>query len=164
MAILDRLYTVRDLETMPDDGKTYELHNGVLIDVAGSKAQQTWLAAWIIFLLMQFIEQHKLGGAVSGADGTFTLNDFNARISDVAYITAERVTQQDTGSYLMGAPDLAIEVVSPSNSAPEMQQRAGEYLSAGGELIRVSGEGILDGGDVLPGLVLPVSKVFEHMK
>ncbi len=183
MTVQDRLYTARDLAAMPDDGKIYELHNGVLIEVAGSKYQQTRLAAWIIYLLTAFIVQHGVGGAVTGADGAAELNEFNTRIPDVAYLRKDRARKQDKGSYIQGAPDLAVEVVSESNSAPEMQQRAGEYLSAGTQLVwiadpekrtidvyRSDGQrtildvnDTLDGGDVLPGLKLPVRQVFEQL-
>src|SRR5260221_1829581 len=94
MAVQDRLYTVQDLADMPDDGKIYELHNGVLIEVAGSKLRQSQLAAWLIHLLFNFIEQHGLGGAVTGADGTAQLNDYNTRIPDVGYISAERLKRR----------------------------------------------------------------------
>ena len=45
MLTQERLYTAKDLADMPDDGKQYELHNGVLIEVAGAKYRQTRLAA-----------------------------------------------------------------------------------------------------------------------
>src|SRR5258708_37052023 len=83
---------------------------------------------------MQFIEENKLGGAVSGADGTYELNLYNTRIPDVAYSTAEHDQQGEDGFYL-GAPDLAIEVVLPSKTANELQQSAIESLSAGTALI-----------------------------
>src|SRR5262249_39141959 len=136
------------------------------------------------YLIMQFIEAQKLGGAVSGADGTFELNLYNTRIPDVAYVTAEHDQQGEDGFY-RGAPDLAIEVVSPSNTPDELQQRAGEYLSAETRLIwivdpetrtvdvyRAGGERIvltrpdqiLDGYDILPGLQLSLERIFERVK
>ena len=180
MVAQDRLYTARDLAEMPDDGKIYELHNGVLVEVAGSKYRQTRLAAWIIILIGNFLLDRKLGGAVTGADGAAELNEYNTRIPDVGYITAERAQNQPEDSYLQGAPDLAVEVVSPSNTDLEMQQRAGEYLGAGARLVwivnpikqtidvyRPGGartvlgrDGVLDGGDVLPGLALNVQQIF----
>ena len=89
---------------------------------------------------------------------------------------------QDKDSYLQGAPDLAIEVVSPSNSDLEMRQRAAEYLLAGALLVWIVNpvtltidvyrphgartvltiDDILDGSEVLPGLALPLSKVFKQ--
>jgi len=183
MAVQDRLYTIDDLEQMPNDGKFYELHNGVLVEVAGSAKRQTRLAAWLIYLLTQFIEDHHLGGAVSGADGTFAFNQYNARIPDVAYVTAASdQSQTDAEGFFRGAPDLAIEVVPPSNTPLEMQQRAGEYLSAGSRLVwivdpelrtvdvyRQGGQrqvykidDTLNGELVLPGLQLPVTRIFER--
>jgi Uma2 family endonuclease len=182
MAVQDRLYTAQDLLNMPDDGKFYELHNGVLVEVAGSTRKQTKLATWIAFLITNFILEQHLGGEVSGADGTYVLSRYNTRIPDVAYISEQKLLGQDEDGYYRGAPDLAVEVVSPSNSPTEMQERAGEYLDAdarlvwivdaktktvdvylpGGEIISVRGDdGVLEGYDVLPGLRLPLSKVFN---
>src|SRR5260370_37415358 len=135
MAVQDRLYTAQDLANMPDDGKVYELHNGVLIEVAGSKYRQTRLGMWIGYLITAHIEQNGLRGEVTGADGAAELNEYNTRIPDVAYINAERAQRQDENSYIQGAPDLAVEVKSPSNSPQEMQQRAGEYLGFGARFV-----------------------------
>jgi len=181
MVAQDKLYTVQDLSNMPDDGKIYELHNGVLIEVPGSKPRQSRLAAWIAYLLTRFIMDQRLGGAVTGADGTFALNTYNTRIPDVGYVTAEHAANQDENEYPAGAPDLAVEVVSPSNSARDMQERAGEYLAAGarlvwivnpetrtvdvyrpgGERIALSGDLALEGYDVLPGLSLKLGELFS---
>jgi Uma2 family endonuclease len=181
MSVQDRLYTAQDLADMPDDGKVYELHNGVLVEVAGSKYRQSQLAGWLLHLILTFVEQQGLGGEATGADGAAVLNDYNTRIPDVSYISAERVKLQDKDAYIDGAPDLAIEVVLPSNSDLEMQQRAGEYLSGRAKLVWIvnpirrtvdvyrpggtrtilSGDDVLDGGDVLPGLALPLKKIFR---
>ncbi len=173
----ERLYTADDLWRMPDDGKIYELHSGVLIEVAGSAKRQTQLAAWLIILLGNFILEKGLGGALSGPDGTYVLSQFDTRIPDVAYV---RDSQEGDPGFYKGAPDLAVEVVSPSNSPLDMQQRAGEYLRAGcrlvwivdpqnkaidvyrpdgSRLVRHQGD-TLDGYDVLPGLALSVTTVF----
>ncbi len=181
MAVQDRLYTAQDLADMPDDGKIYELHNGVLIEVAGSKIRQSQLAVLLSYFLLNYIKQQGLGGAVTGADGAAALNEYNTRIPDVSYISPARAKTQDMDGYIQGAPDLAIEVVSPSNSDLQMQQRAGEYLSAGAQLVWIvnpatrtvdvyrphglrtvlAGNDTLDGGDVLPGLSLSLKEVFE---
>lgn len=184
MAVQERLYTATDLWNMPDDGKIYELHNGLLVEISGARKRQTRLAAWIAYLIMQFIEENKLGGAVSGADGIYGLNLYNTRIPDVAYVTAEHDQQGEDGFY-RGAPDLAVEVVSPSNTPDELLQRAGEYLSAdtsliwivyadqrkidiylpGGErVVLTQDDQVLDGYDVLPGLHLSLQRVFERTK
>ena len=177
MTVQEKLYTVEDLWRIPDNGKIYELHNGVIVEVAGSGERQSGLAAWIIYLLTGFIMQNNLGGMITGADGTFVLTPFNTRIPDAAYI---REVQDERGFH-RGAPDLAVEVVSPSNTPEEMQQRAGNYIDAGTRLVwivdpemqtvdvyRTDGirhvlrpGDILEGYDVLPGLNLPVATVFN---
>ncbi|HLY25827.1 MAG TPA: Uma2 family endonuclease [Aggregatilineales bacterium] len=181
MAVQDRLYTAQDLSDMPDDGKIYELHNGVLVEVAGSARKQTRLAAWLAFLITNFIMENHPGGEVSGADGTYVLSRYNTRIPDVAYISAGRLKDQKEDAFYQGAPDLAIEVVSPSNTPTEMQERAGLYLDTGsrlvwivdaksktvdvyredGKRISIRGDGVLEGYDVLPALHLPLSTVFN---
>ena len=178
------LYTARNLWDMPDDGKIYELHDGVLIEISGAPMGQSRLAAWFAYLIIKFIEENKLGGAVSGADGTYELNLYNTRIPDVAYVTAEHDQQGEDGFYL-GAPDLAVEMVSPSNTPYELQQRAGEYLTAGTSLIWIvypdqrtidvyrpggerivlsQGDQFLEGYEVLPGLKLSLARVFERIQ
>src|SRR5258708_3076935 len=166
---------------MPDDGKVYELHNGVLVEVPGSARRQTKLATWIVLLIGNFIMQQHLGGEVSGADGTYVLSRYNTRIPDAAYVSAERAKNQREDGFYVGAPDLAVEVVSPSNTPREMQERAGEYLDGdgglvwivnpatktvdvylpGGEIVSLSGDDVLEGYDVLPGLRLPLNTVFN---
>jgi Uma2 family endonuclease len=183
MIAQSRLFTARDLANMPDDGRIYELRNGVLIEVAGSTLRQSRLAAWIIFLLTTFIEERRLGGAITGSDGTFVLSGFNTRIPDAAYITALNLANQDNEAYIRGAPDLAIEVVSPSNTPLEMQTRAVEYLSAGSQIVWIvnpeqrtvdvylpdgqhlvaQNDATLSGYDVLPGLALSLSRLFERL-
>src|SRR5258708_13197984 len=120
---------------MPDDGKVYELHNGVLVEVPGSARRQTKLATWLVLLIGNFIMEHHLGGEVSGADGTYVLSRYNTRIPDAAYVSAERAKNQKEDGFYTGAPDLAVEVVSPSNTPREMQERAGEYLDAEARLV-----------------------------
>jgi Uma2 family endonuclease len=185
MAVQDKLYTATDLEKMPDDGKIYELHDGELIEVAGSKRLQALIAAWIVYLLTQFVESSGLGGQVSGADGACILDRYNTRIPDVAYFSEEALLRQPAeNSFFQGAPDLVVEVVSDSNTTSKLRQRVGAYLRSGARLVSLvypetrtveiyqpekttlshQGNEILDGGDVLPGFKLPVSKLFERVK
>jgi len=81
-----------------------------------------------------------------------------------------------------GAPDLAVEILSPSNRRGEMHAKTADYLAAGARLVwvvdpkqksvttyrtllaprRLESNESLDGEDVLPGLVIPLDVVFEH--
>src|SRR4051812_24967532 len=104
MAVQEKLYTADDLWKMPDNGKIYELHNGVIVEVAGSRPTQTQLGMWLGYLLTDFIMQNKLPGALAGADGTFELSTLNTRIPDVSYVVDPQRGKQ---GFYKGAPDLA---------------------------------------------------------
>lgn len=103
------------------------------------------------------------------------------RVPDVAFVSATRLAENETDEVFLGvAPDLAVEVLSASNSASEIQRKAFEYLDAGAGLvwvvdpsaetvtvyrarddIRVLGEGeTLDGTAVVPGLEVEVGELF----
>jgi len=180
MQVKQRLLTVDDLAVLPDNDKRYELHNGVLVEVAGSKYAQTILAAWLIHLLFNFIQQSGIGVKVSGADGAYVLDRYNTRLPDVGYMSPDSVARQRLDEYMIGAPDLAVEVVSPSNTPDDLRQRVGAYLRAGSRLVWLiypdskaadvyrpdadtltySINDTLDGGDVLPGFSVKVSEIF----
>jgi Uma2 family endonuclease len=104
------------------------------------------------------------------------------RGADLSFISRERLTSFDDARFFRGAPDLAVEILSPSNRRGEMQARAADYLAAGARLVWVidpkrrtvvvhrpgvaprrlgAGED-LDGEDVLPELVIPFTAIFER--
>jgi Uma2 family endonuclease len=104
------------------------------------------------------------------------------RAPDASFVSTERISgAARRGPYVVGAPDLAVEVVSPGDSRQEVAEKVGEYLAAGARAVWVIeprrrsvtthlpdrepvtlglGE-TLDGGDLLPGFRLPVSEIFE---
>ena len=115
-------------------------------------------------------------GIVLGADGTIRLNPKLVRIPDVAFFSRERLPggRLPAEAIPLLVPDLAVEVLSPSNTAAEMDQKLRDYFAAGVRLVwsldprmrRVSvyeavdrgthldETGTHDGGVVLPGLTL----------
>ena len=183
--LLDRVSTVDDLLALPDDGKRYELHNGEILEVGTSASKRTVLGAWIIFMLMAHVKASKLGGLVTSADGTYKLNDLNIRAPDAAYISKAKSATLPRGTvFFPFAPDLAVEIKSPSKSANEMRDLALLYLSHGTHLVwaidpdektvqvyragaqpfEISGDGELDGNDVLPGLKLRLVEMFAEIE
>ena len=104
------------------------------------------------------------------------------RIPDVSFVGRTRSPSGvSTDAFLNGAPDLAVEVLSPSNTAKEMEAKLRDYFAAGCRLVWyvdpasktvrvftspadavVLNEGdVLDGGDVLPGFAVPLAELFE---
>jgi Uma2 family endonuclease len=175
--------TERDLlDIHRREGRLYELVDGVLVEkVMGFP--ESMLAAWIIMLLAEYFRQHNIG-CVAGADGAIRLMAGLVRIPDVSFISWDRLPGREApNAPILGlAPDLAVEVLSPSNTKREMDLKVREYFLAGVRLVWLVGpskravrvytapdqsarltEGqALDGGDVLPGLRLPLREVFAR--
>jgi len=123
-------------------------------------------------------------GKVFGAEtGFFVARDPDTVLApDIAFIRADRLPPpEDLIGFVPVAPDLAVEIVSPSNSETEMADTVQDYLDAGvalvvvgrprprtitlhapGQPVRILSEGdVLDFGDVLPGLRLAVADIFR---
>lgn len=191
MAIQERLYTAVEFWQMAKAGilsedKLYELVAGVLVERNLPSRRNAWIGAQIVFYLNVFVKAHDLG-YVLGADGGYTLAPGHVRVPDVSFIAKAR--QPDLGVVEdIFAPDLAVEVISPSESPISIHDKTALYLSAGARLvwnvypedrvIEVWEQGeqgtlmmrpytaadTLDGGAVLPGFTLKVGDVFLEIK
>ncbi len=113
-----RLMTFAEFEQLPDpkDGR-YELRHGEVVKVPPPEYDH--------FLIQQMLRD-LLDRAAAGRGRAYTevafraLPDGEYRFVDVAYASNERWAQQDPEGYFRGAPDLVIEVLSPSNTIAEM--------------------------------------------
>lgn len=183
MAVQEKLYTADDLLRMTDDGKRRELVQGVIYEMTPVGDIHTILGIEIAWLLNNFIRTHDLGW-VTGADAGFQLSEDpdTVRSPDVGFVSKARVPKL-TGKYFTVAPDLAVEIMSPGDTASEIQAKVLEYFQAGTHLVwvvypktktvavhvdaktthTVDLDGILDGGDVLPGFALPVRDIFARL-
>lgn len=177
------LLTADDLLAMPEDGNRYELLRGELVSTPMSSYESSDIAMGIGSALRAFAHTRGLG-RVAGADGAFILarDPYTVRIPDASFVQIDRLPPANQRRrFLELAPDLAVEVVSPSDSANDVQEKVLEYLDFGVQLIWVvhpvqrtvtvytpdrharvlSETDTLDGGDVLPGFTLPVAGIFE---
>ncbi len=177
--------TEKDLLRLNDhSNRLYELVDGVLVEKAMGFAESV-LGAWLGSRLYAYLEQHDLG-FVLGADGPLRLMPRLVRLPDVAFISWNKVPVRGIiPDVPIGdmAPDLAVEVLSEGNTRAEMERKLKEYFLAGVQLVwfvdpdertvkvytapdqaRVFSEAdTLDGGDVLPGLSLPVKQIFARL-
>src|SRR5262249_3167397 len=141
------------------------------------------LALLLGSFLTAFVHQHNLGIA-TGADGTFRLTPGLVRIPDLAFFSWDRLPDRRVPRTPIPdlAPDLAVEVLSPSNTKKEMERKLGEYFGAGVRLVwyvdpqartvcvftspgdsrLLDANATLDGGDVLPGFQLPIGELFRE--
>ncbi len=183
MGVATRRYTAADLAKMPGD-EPWELWEGELRKVPGAGGTASRLAHRIGVRLSNFVEPRDLG-CVTGADGTYIILDTpqTVVVPDLSFIRWDRLPGRDVpDGYIPVPPDLAVEVVSPSDEPRAVSKKQDLYRRAGvplvwwvypnrravavflhGELIGELGEGDeLDGGDVLPGFRLPVAEIFAR--
>jgi Uma2 family endonuclease len=158
--------------------KRLELIAGEIIEVV-SNQEASWLALRIGYFISSYLDQHPIGYA-TGADGGYQVGD-NRCIPDVGYISKSRQPKRTKVAYNPQPPDLAVEVISPSDTMRDILAKVANYLAAGtvvwvffydtteaqvyvpGQPVRMlSIEDTLDGGDILPGFTLPLKKVFDE--
>jgi Uma2 family endonuclease len=182
MSTRTQLVTAEELLRMPDDGFRYELVCGELRKMPPAGHVHGRLAATLTASLVRYVTANQLG-AVYAAETGFILrrNPDTVRAPDVAFIRQQRVQEVgDVAGYWPGAPDLAIEVVSPSDSYAEVEEKVFEWLEAGtlmvlvvnprrrsvtvyrslADIIVLTQNDALDGGDVVPGWTMPVKDIF----
>ena len=176
-----RVWTADEVMNLPDDGNRYELSRGELICMAPSVYWPSYVSGRVTVRLGAFIEQHSLG-QFGTAEGGFRLasDPDTLRAPDFWFLRADRVPTGEAGrKFYSGAPDLAVEVLSPSDRFVDVMRKVRDYLEAGTRLVwvidpdgrsaalfpaegapRLIGEdGVLDGMDVLPGFSLPLRDV-----
>jgi Uma2 family endonuclease len=160
--------------------RLYELVDGVLVEKVMGFPESV-LACHLIKVLGTFIDQHHLG-VVAGEAGMMRLMPRLVRIPDISFIGWDRLPDREVPDKSVPhlVPDLAVEVLSEGNTAKEMKRKLRDYFRAGVKLVWfvdaasrtvqvftasdqsvvLTEAGTLDGGDVLPGLALPVKEVF----
>jgi Uma2 family endonuclease len=176
--------TVQDvIDIEQKEGKLCELVEGVLVEKTVGFTESR-LAMFLGGLLNAFVLQRNLG-IVTGPDGTIELMPDLVRISDVAFTNWDRVPGRrcPTAPVPHLAPNLAVEVLSSSNTPGEMAVKRQDYFTAGVQLVwEIDPEkrtatvyttptagtalGIADsltGGTVLPGFTLPLRDLFAEL-
>jgi Uma2 family endonuclease len=172
------------LEVERRKGKICELVDGVLVEKAMGFAE-SFLALRIGFFLQVYLEQHKLG-ILAGEHGTLRLWPGLVRIPNISFISWNQLPNRKIPKKAIPElyPDLAVEVLSRKNTKTEIDRKLHEYFRSGTRLawvvdprklsVRVytapdqfrlfKEDATLDGGDVLPGLSLPLHEVFAQLK
>ena len=176
------LMTADDLLCLPDDGQQYELVRGRLICVAPASSRSSIVSRRAGTRIDHHVGEHDLG-VCGDSDWGFKLqsNPDTVRAPDVSVVLRHRIpTEGLPPGFWPGAPDLAVEVLSPSNRWPDVLTKVKEYLDAGTKLVWVldpevrratvfhpdalpetaGADGELSGEDVLPGFTLRLSEIW----
>lgn len=132
-----QLLTADDLWNRPDDGNRHELVRGEIRTMAPAGFEHGDIGMTIGVLLAGYLRGKSLGRVV-GADTGFILSrdPDTVRAPDCAFVSAERLQGRDLPKkFFPGAPDLAVEVISPSDKAEELEEKTADYFQAGTKLV-----------------------------
>jgi Uma2 family endonuclease len=185
MATSTARYTAADLLQMRSPaGVRYELVAGELRTMTPAGAPHGGIVTDLAALLHAYARAHDLGRVVAGDTGYWLSRaPDTVRAPDVAFISKARIPRPLPPGFFEIAPDLAVEVRSPSESRRDIDEKLADYRQAGVRLIWVIepssrtvtvyyGDGtnqtfaaheVLDGADVLPGFAVPVDRLFADI-
>jgi Uma2 family endonuclease len=111
------------------EGVRYELSEGELIVTPSAMMFHNDIRDEIGFPLREFVKQHKLGKVTTETE--FQLTEDTVRRPDIAFISAEKLALIDPHERLQIAPDLVVEVASPSDRPDDLMHKVQQYLNAG---------------------------------
>ena len=183
MATTTRLMTADDLLGMADDGLRYELVRGELSKMPPAVHLPSFYEQNIGGELRAFVKANRLGRVYSSSGGfRLETNPDTVLAPDAAFVRQERVEEEgDSYGFFPGAPDLVVEVISPSDRYSDVEEKVITWLNAGARMVVVVNPrnrtakiyrsptdvvvlmeaDTLDGADVVPGWRMPVSEIFD---
>lgn len=177
------LVTADELLHLPSGEFRYELIKGEVRQMTPAGFYHGRIGMKLAGPLNQFVEAHNLG-VVCLAETGFRIaqNPDTVRAPDIAFVLRERIPESGLPQgYFPGAPDLAVEVVSPGDTVYEVEEKITDWLEAGtlavwvvnpkqrsvaihhdaAPVIVLRENDELDGGEVVPGFRLPVAALFN---
>jgi Uma2 family endonuclease len=172
------LLTVEEFLRLPEPMDVVrELVGGEVITVSPTMPLHNLVRDNLFVLLRAFVTAHRLGTVF--VEQAFQLAQNTVRVPDVSFLRAER--QFEMNRLPFGAPDLAVEIISPTNTAREMHQRVSDFFAAGSArvwvvypeerkvyvhglagVVRRQGDVTLEDPELLPGFSVKVSSLFEQ--
>jgi Uma2 family endonuclease len=170
---------------MPDDGYRYDLIDGELRKMSPPGSAHGFVAMEVAMRLVDHVRQHQLGQVFAAETGfRVAQNPDTVLAPDASFVRKERIAVHGiTEEYFPEAPALVVEVVSPGDTADEVDGKMRRWFAAGVELgwvvypkrhtitvyrglgdIRVlKPTDVLDGGAVVPGFTCSVGDLFAHL-
>lgn len=180
MVHAQRIQSADELFQMPEDGFSYELIHGELRRMSKPGARHGVIAMRLGGWLFDYVERNDLGLVLAAETGC-RLEDDHVRAADVAFIRKDRVEKHGIPiKQWPGAPDLAIEVLSPGDTYSYIQDKACDWIRYGTRMVLVADpekrlvsvyrsrqevrvltvNEAIDGGDVVPGWRVELRKLF----
>jgi len=176
--------TIEELDELDDLPERFEVIEGVIVEMPSTNWRHTVVSRRIFRALLLWLEVNPIG-ELAGADGGYVISrdPLTTLVPDISFISRDHAPASDAVDHTpVGAPDLVVEVLSPSDRNTRMNRKVTTYLNAGAALVLVvdpiahmvtvysaDRPGMsqilrendrLDGEDVLPGFQLPLEEVF----
>ena len=176
------VHTAEDLEHLSAQGYRYQLIRGELRPMSPSGGPHGDATSRITFYVNSIVYAQELGDTFAAETGFLVgRNPDSVMAPDFSFVAAGRLSYPLQDGYVPLAPDLAVETRSPNDTKKEVADKVQEWLNAGVQMVwvieprsrtltihrpeqlpRILGVAdILDGGDVLPGLLVPISRLFR---
>jgi Uma2 family endonuclease len=182
---IETLMTAEQLLRMPRDGCRYELIEGELQKMSPPGWRHGGVESRVDRLLGTHVDHNDLGLVLTGDPGFLIARDPDTvRAPDVAFVAKQRLAEEAAGdAYWPGAPDLAVEIVSPGDTLAELDDKVAAWLAAGTRMVWVvnpkwrsitvyrsphdirllTEKDDLSGEDVVAGFQCPVAAVFGNL-
>ncbi len=190
MVTQERVYTVDDiwqLEQQPQNqAEKYYLINGELLTKIAPSELHGDIAIRLSAFLFLFVDEQNLGRVTSEVGFHPPSDRRTVLLPDIAFTSNSRTAQPARSSYVPYMPDLAVEIISPSQVLKQVRRKAEVYLHHGASLVwlvdprektvevwrrgadglpvydSIASESELSGGDILPGFRLPLAHIFTY--
>lgn len=177
-----RQVTAEELWNLSETYKNHELSKGRLIEMTPPGGSHGKFALRIGRFLQDFVDARQIGEAMVETGFVLTENPDTVRSPDASFISTENLPPEGLpDGFIPGAPDLAVEIVSPGDTAAEVQDKVQDYLHYGTKLVWViyprqrlvivhypdgtaktlRETDTLSGESVVPGFSCPVKEIFS---
>lgn len=178
--VATRPLTVNEFAEEHREGR-WELIDGEPVEMTPSSDESSWIAGEIFGHLWNYLQSHPIGRAFPADAGFVIFADRDTvRAPDVAFVRMERLPALSR-AFVSVPPDLAVEVLSPSDRLADALSKVSMYLQAGVPLVWlidpmrrtamvfqpdmlpaiIDEHGVLDGEAILPGFTLPLARLLD---
>jgi Uma2 family endonuclease len=180
-----RVWTEADLEALPEDGFIHEVVDGELVMSPKNNFQHENIFDRLYPVISAYNRKQRLG-VVRGSSAGYWMHNQNCRAPDISFIPRARLEalgfKPNSRGFFPGAPDLAIEILSPNNTRAEIEDRLRDFFASGTQIIwiinpdsesvevchsltqrkLIGSGGFLEGEHLLPGFRYPIADLFKE--
>ena len=185
LELAKKVWTEAEIEALPEDGYLHEIVDGELVMSPKNNFQHGDLCIRLAVALETFNRAHRLGVVLDSSTG-FWMHNRNCRAPDLSFVPKARVIglgfKPSTKKFFPGAPDLAVEILSPNNTRAEIDERLKDFFASGAQVAwvidpetesaevchspvqrQLLGAGAdLDGEQLLPGFRYAIADLFKE--